>query len=298
MHLLLMLGIYFIVICVVECLDAIRRYRIKIIISHSNGSNIFILEDDGVMQILKKSCSEFLIDEGNSSQSKDYYTVPNNMISQLMNEKIVFIVDPRPIGYELNKSLHVVRAICDDIDIVRFLEDSTHDNQQQVIPLLCKSDVELKFPIDPFVPHFPFEFKNPVEFHSNASIQCSSSSSAPVHQASPISVMNWNCWPILIRSLLSHISLLTLSGILAKIDSDRKSKKSPVVPAEQKEKHKPDLNKTKNMSYCGNSHGGDGAELILIRSPLSDTSLLTLYGIPAKIESDRKRTKSPVVLVE
>ncbi|XP_020973091.1 uncharacterized protein LOC110269528 [Arachis ipaensis] len=106
------------------------------------------------------------------------------MISQLMNKKIVFIVDPRPIGYELNTSLHVVRAICDDIDIVRFLEDSTHDNQQQ------------KFHLDPFVPHFPFEFKNPVEFHSNASIQCSSSSSAPVRQASPISVLNWNCWTI------------------------------------------------------------------------------------------------------
>ncbi|XLS87242.1 hypothetical protein HN51_037408, partial [Arachis hypogaea] len=53
-----------------------------------------------------------------------------------------------------------------------------------------------KFHLDPFVPHFPFEFKNPVEFHSNASIQCSSSSSAPVRQASPISVLNWNCWTI------------------------------------------------------------------------------------------------------
>ncbi|XLR58365.1 hypothetical protein HN51_012742 [Arachis hypogaea] len=47
------------------------------------------------------------------------------------------------------------------------------------------------------------------------------------------------------------------------------------------------------MSYCGNSHGGDGAEI-----PLSDTSLLTLCGIPTKIDSDRKRTKSLVVLVE
>ncbi|QHO58288.1 uncharacterized protein DS421_3g89380 [Arachis hypogaea] len=124
-------------------LISLSMYRIKIIVSHSNGSNIFILEDDEVMQILKKSCSEFLMDEGNSSQSTDDYTVPNSMISQLMNKKIIFIVDPRPIGYDLNKSLHVVRAICDDIDIVRFLEDSTHDNQQQVVPLLCKSDVAL-----------------------------------------------------------------------------------------------------------------------------------------------------------
>ncbi|XLV02334.1 hypothetical protein S245_016671, partial [Arachis hypogaea] len=168
---------------VIGCFDVIRRYRIKIIISHSNGSNIFILEDDEVMQILKKSCIDFLMDQINSSQSTDDYTIPNTMISQLMNKKIVFIVDPRPIGYDLNKSLHVVRAICDDVDIVSFLEDSIHDNQQQV-----------KFPLDPFVPHFPFEFKNPVEFHSNATVQCSSSSGAPVHHASPISVLNWNCW--------------------------------------------------------------------------------------------------------
>ncbi|RYR18378.1 hypothetical protein Ahy_B03g062994 [Arachis hypogaea] len=209
-------NLFYCYLCRVECVDAIRRYHIKIIVSHSNGSNIFILEDDEVMQIIKMSCSEFLIDEGNSSQSNDDYTVPNSMISQLMNKKIVFIVDPRPIGYELNTSLHVVRAICDDIDIVRFLEDSTHDNQQQVITLLCKSDVELahfvsdqKFHLDPFVPHFPFEFKNPVEFHSNASIQCSSSSSAPVRQASPISVLNWNCWVFL--DLMDFDSLSTIN---------------------------------------------------------------------------------------
>ncbi|XP_057747755.1 uncharacterized protein LOC130966951 [Arachis stenosperma] len=178
-------NLFYCYLCKVECFDVIRRYRIKIIVSHSNGNNIFILEDDEVMQILKKSCSDFLMDEGNSSQSTDDYTVPNSMISQLMNKKIVFIVDPRPIGYDLNKSLHVVHAICDDIDIVSFLEDSIHDNQQQV-----------KFLMDPFVPHFPFEFKNPVEFHSNATVQCSSSSGAPMHDASPISVLNWNCWTV------------------------------------------------------------------------------------------------------
>ncbi|RYR73263.1 hypothetical protein Ahy_A02g007613 [Arachis hypogaea] len=104
-------NIFYCYLCRVECVDAIRRYWIKIIVSHSNGSNIFILEND---------------------ESKDDYTVPNSMISQLMNKKIVFIVDPRPVGYELNTSLHVVHAICDDIDIVKFSEDSTH-NQQQMI---------------------------------------------------------------------------------------------------------------------------------------------------------------------
>ncbi|XLV01735.1 hypothetical protein S245_016072, partial [Arachis hypogaea] len=90
-------------------------------------------------------------------------------------------------------------------------------------------------------------------------------------------------------SLLSHISLLTLSVIAAKIDSDWKRKKSPVVLAEQKEKHKLDLNKTKKMSYFGNSHGGDGAEV---------RASHILVKHEEKIDSDRKRTKSPVVLVE
>ncbi|QHO16125.1 Replication factor-A carboxy-terminal domain protein [Arachis hypogaea] len=142
-------NVFYCYLCRVECVDAIRRYRIKINIFHSNGSNIFILDDD---------------------ESTDDYTVPNGIISQLMNKKIVFIVDPRPVGYELNTSLHVVRAVCDD--------------------------VEIKFDLDPFVPHFPFEFKNPAQFHSNASIQCSSSSSPTVGQASPISVLNWNCWTV------------------------------------------------------------------------------------------------------
>ncbi|RYQ79666.1 hypothetical protein Ahy_Scaffold2g107621 [Arachis hypogaea] len=84
-------NVFYCYLCRVACVDAIRRYQIKIIVSNSNGSNIFILEDDEVMQILKKSYSDFLIDERNSSQSTDYYTVPNRMISQMMNKKIVFI---------------------------------------------------------------------------------------------------------------------------------------------------------------------------------------------------------------
>ncbi|XLU58265.1 hypothetical protein S245_052913, partial [Arachis hypogaea] len=83
---------------------------------------------------IKEMLADILCDKIYSSASRnstDDYTVPNGMISQLMNKKIVFIVDPRPVGYELNTSLHVVRPICDDVEIVKFLEDSSHDNQQQ-----------------------------------------------------------------------------------------------------------------------------------------------------------------------
>ncbi|XLT51150.1 hypothetical protein HN873_043754, partial [Arachis hypogaea] len=100
--------------------------------------------------------------------------------------------------------------------------------------------------------------------------------------------------PILIQSLLNHISLLTLSGIRAKIESDRKRKKSPVVPAEQKEKHKPYLNKRKKMSYCGNSDGGDGAEVrashILVKLQVSQVEDMgtTAAGYNRVVEENGK----------
>ncbi|XP_020970145.1 uncharacterized protein LOC110268372 [Arachis ipaensis] len=93
----LLVPVFFLLYCIfctcfsmyIFLLFTLFRYRIKIIVSHSNSSNIFILEDDEVMQILKKSCSDFLIDERNFSQSKDDYTVPNSMISQLMNDELI-----------------------------------------------------------------------------------------------------------------------------------------------------------------------------------------------------------------
>ncbi|QHO06752.1 polyprotein [Arachis hypogaea] len=84
-------NVFYCYLCRVECVDAMRRYRIKIIVSHSNAA----------------------------------------IFSYLRMMRYVNFA--RPVGYELNTSLHVVRAICDDINIVRFLEDSTHDNQQNFI---------------------------------------------------------------------------------------------------------------------------------------------------------------------
>ncbi|QHN81713.1 Replication factor-A carboxy-terminal domain protein [Arachis hypogaea] len=48
-------NVFYYYLCRIECVDAIRRYRIKIIVSHSNSSNIFILEDDEAENWAKNS---------------------------------------------------------------------------------------------------------------------------------------------------------------------------------------------------------------------------------------------------
>ncbi|RYR73877.1 hypothetical protein Ahy_A02g008431 [Arachis hypogaea] len=105
-------------------------FSTQMVVFHSNGSNMFILEDDEVMQILKKICSEFLKDETNFSEVMILVLVSFICRSFLF---IIYCLDLRPVGYELNTYLHIVHSICDDIDIVKFLEDSTHDNQQQTV---------------------------------------------------------------------------------------------------------------------------------------------------------------------
>ncbi|KAL4294181.1 hypothetical protein AHAS_Ahas18G0202400 [Arachis hypogaea] len=93
----------------------------KIVVSHWNGHNLFILNDREVQQILRKSCSQLFKEHSSLSQSPYDYTVPLR-ISYLINRKILFVVDPRVVGYELNTSVRVVNNICDDISFVNFLE--------------------------------------------------------------------------------------------------------------------------------------------------------------------------------
>ncbi|XLU96032.1 hypothetical protein S245_010384, partial [Arachis hypogaea] len=52
------------------------------------------------------------------------YTIPVRIVSEFINKKLLFVVDARIVGYELNTSLHVVNSVCDDISFVNFLEDA------------------------------------------------------------------------------------------------------------------------------------------------------------------------------
>ncbi|KAL4365100.1 hypothetical protein AHAS_Ahas07G0072300 [Arachis hypogaea] len=45
---------------------------------------------------------------------------------------MVFIVDSRPIGYELKTSIHIVCAIYDDSSIIKVSKDALNINQEKV----------------------------------------------------------------------------------------------------------------------------------------------------------------------
>ncbi|KAL4330701.1 hypothetical protein AHAS_Ahas13G0426400 [Arachis hypogaea] len=43
-----------------QCIDAVPRFCLKIVVSHANGNNIFVLKDREVVQLIKTRCSSFL----------------------------------------------------------------------------------------------------------------------------------------------------------------------------------------------------------------------------------------------
>ncbi|RYR62273.1 hypothetical protein Ahy_A04g019727 [Arachis hypogaea] len=47
-------------LCQLQCIDAVPRFCLKIVVSHANGNNIFILKDHEVVQIIKTRCSSSL----------------------------------------------------------------------------------------------------------------------------------------------------------------------------------------------------------------------------------------------
>ncbi|MED6133410.1 hypothetical protein PIB30_027949 [Stylosanthes scabra] len=55
--------IYYRFSCGLECVNAIPSYRLKVLVSHPNGNNFFILDDAEVSQIVNIECSDFLQDK-------------------------------------------------------------------------------------------------------------------------------------------------------------------------------------------------------------------------------------------
>ncbi|MED6130964.1 hypothetical protein PIB30_005618 [Stylosanthes scabra] len=111
-------GIYYCPSCGIECVNALPSYRLKIIVSHLNGNNIFILDDPEVSQIVNMECSDLLKEKPNEPMHD--FIVPDLLPLKIIGREFVFIVDPRPIGYESNISVHFVRAITDDPSIIKF----------------------------------------------------------------------------------------------------------------------------------------------------------------------------------
>ncbi|MED6220285.1 hypothetical protein PIB30_043480 [Stylosanthes scabra] len=69
------------------------------------------------------------------------------LYSRILSQKLVFIVDPRPIGYESNIYVHIVRAISDDSSIIKIFQDASNINEEKLVPL------------DPCLPQISLEFK-------------------------------------------------------------------------------------------------------------------------------------------
>ncbi|QHO05053.1 Replication protein A 70 kDa DNA-binding subunit C [Arachis hypogaea] len=102
-------------LCQLQCIDAVRRFCLKVVVSHSNGNNIFILKDREVVQIIKTRCSSFLDNHPELSQGSYCKVVPLKLISSLLHKKIVFMVDARPVGYEMNRSVYIIHVLVDSI---------------------------------------------------------------------------------------------------------------------------------------------------------------------------------------
>ncbi|RYR13999.1 hypothetical protein Ahy_B04g070692 isoform A [Arachis hypogaea] len=80
--------------------------------------------------------------------------VPLKLISSLLHKKVVFMVDARPVGYEMNRSVYIVQQIWDDASVINVFEAATEMNEHKIHVLVdsmhevedafsqCRSDHE------------------------------------------------------------------------------------------------------------------------------------------------------------
>ncbi|KAL4306185.1 hypothetical protein AHAS_Ahas16G0153000 [Arachis hypogaea] len=160
----------------------------NVIIQNFYRSTIFFICMDKIQATIKNDLTEKFSDqvkEGDVYIISNFRVIPNVgrlkitkhrfqlsfcdyidrdvIISHMMNKKFVFMIDARPIGYELDMSLHVVRATCDDNCIINFFEDATNVNNQKLL-------------LETNVPHMPLEMGDGIQFHSLSSNDGDSSS--------------------------------------------------------------------------------------------------------------------------
>ncbi|QHO16124.1 Replication factor-A carboxy-terminal domain protein [Arachis hypogaea] len=130
-------------LCQLQCIDAVRRFFLKVVVSHSNGNNIFVLKDREVVQIIKTRCSSFLDNHPELSQGSYCKVVPLKLISSLLHKKVVFMVNARPVGYEMNRSVYIVQQIWDDVSVINVFEAAAEMNDHK-IHVLVDSMPEVK----------------------------------------------------------------------------------------------------------------------------------------------------------
>ncbi|QHO58727.1 uncharacterized protein DS421_3g93080 [Arachis hypogaea] len=122
------------------------RFCLKIVVSHANGNNIFVLKDREVVQIIKTRCLSILDNHPELNQGSYCKVVPLKLISSVLHKKVVFMVDARPVGYEMNRSVYIVKQIWDDASVINVFEAATEMNEHK-IHVLVDSMPEVE---DPF----------------------------------------------------------------------------------------------------------------------------------------------------
>ncbi|XLU60003.1 hypothetical protein S245_009545, partial [Arachis hypogaea] len=58
--------------------------------------------------------------------------VPLKLISSLLHKKVVFMVDARPVGYEMNRSVYIVQQIWDDASVINVFEAAAEMNEHKI----------------------------------------------------------------------------------------------------------------------------------------------------------------------
>nr|XP_025603924.1 uncharacterized protein LOC112695694 isoform X2 [Arachis hypogaea] len=149
-------------LCQLQCIDAVPRFCLKIVASHANGNNIFVLKDREVVQLIKTRCSTFLDRHPELNQESYCKVVPLKLISSLLHKKVVFMVDARPVGYEMNRSVYIVQQIWDDASVINVFESAAEMNEHKIHVLVdsipevedafsqCGSDHEAVEDLDAF----------------------------------------------------------------------------------------------------------------------------------------------------
>ncbi|QHO16028.1 Replication factor-A carboxy-terminal domain protein [Arachis hypogaea] len=68
--------------------------------------------------------------------------VPPELGNYLIQRKMVFMIDPRPLGYQYNTSVYMVHRICDDMSLVNLFEAaaSMHDKKEYFMDIGCLSE--------------------------------------------------------------------------------------------------------------------------------------------------------------
>ncbi|QHO58855.1 uncharacterized protein DS421_3g94120 [Arachis hypogaea] len=54
------------------------------------------------------------------------------LISSLLHKKVVFMVDARPVGYEMNRSVYIVQQIWDDASVINVFEAAVEMNEHKI----------------------------------------------------------------------------------------------------------------------------------------------------------------------